>query len=167
LCDDFLEVLESSSLAYPGNAELVGEMAVIGLVKKLGPTLKHLDFSGVTSITDEFFLQYLKEHDSNLESLTMVNSWGIDRREDWPVLLRVGGESRVDFVDLSRNHTLSSLALDGVLHHSEPQLKLLNINGWKATSNESLSMIAELATDLSKIDVRWCHEVDDFALTKV
>jgi len=28
-------------------------------------------------------------------------------------------------------------------------------------------MIAELATGLSKIDVGWCREVDDFALAKI
>jgi len=70
-------------------------------------------------------------------------------------------------VDLSRNHTLSSLALNGVLQHSGPQLKSLNTNGWKATSNESLNLIAELATGLSKVDLGWCREVDDFTLAKI
>jgi len=70
-------------------------------------------------------------------------------------------------VDLSRNHTLSSLALNAVLKHSGSHLKSLNINGWKATSNESLTMIAELAAGLSKIDVGWCREVDDFTLANI
>jgi DNA repair protein RAD7 len=174
LCDDFLEALESSGLAltyldlaYPGNTELVGEMAVIGVVKKLGPTLKHLDFSGITSITDEFFLRCLKEHGSNLESLTMVDLEELTDEGIGQFFSEWEKNPGLTSVDFSRNHTLSSLALDGVLNHSGPQLKSLNINGWKATSNESLSMIAELATGLSKIDVGWCREVDDFALAKI
>jgi len=174
MCDDFLEVLKSSSLAltyldlaYPGNTELVGEMAVMGLVKKLGSTLKHLDLSGITSITDEFFLHCLQEHGSNLEGLTMADLEELTDEKIGQFFLEWEKNPGLTFVDLSRNHNLSSLALDGVLQHSGPQLKSLNINGWKATSNESLNMIAELATGLDKIDVGWCREVDDFALAKI
>jgi len=174
MCDDFLEVLESVGpaltyldLAYPGNAELVGEVAVMGLVKKLGPTLKHLDLSGITTITDEFFLHCLKEHAPNLESLTMADLEEVTDEKIGQFFLGWEKNSGLTSVNLSRNHTLSSLALNGVLQHSGPQLKSLNINGWKAASNESLTMIAELATGLSKIDVGWCREVDDFALAKI
>jgi len=174
LCDDFLEVLESVGpaltyldLAYSGNAELVGEVAVMGLVKKLGPTLKHLDLSGITTITDEFFLHCLKEHTPNLESLTMADLEELTDEKISQFFLGWEKNSGLTSIDLSRNHTLSSLALNGVLQHSGPQLKSLNINGWKTASNESLTMIAELATGLSKIDVGWCREVDDFALAKI
>jgi len=174
MCDDLLEVLESSSLAlthldlaYPGNAELVGETAVMSLVKKLGPTLKHLDFSGITSITDEFFLHSLGEHGSNLESLTMTDLEELTDERIGQFFSEWEKNPGLTSVDLSRNHTLSSLALNGVLQHSGPQLKSLSINGWKTTSNESLNMIAELATGLSKIDVGWCREVDDLALAKI
>jgi len=174
MCDDFLEVLESSGLAlthldlaYPGNAELVGETAIMSLVEKLGPTLKHLDFSGITSITDEFFLHSLKEHGSNLESLTMTDLEELTDEKIGQFFSKWEKNPGLTSVDLSRNHTLSSLALNGVLQHSGPQLKSLSINGWKATSNESLNMIAELATGLSKIDVGWCREVDDAALAKI
>ena len=174
ICDDFLEVLESSGLAlthldlaYPGNAELIGEMAIMSLVEKIGPTLKHLDFSGITSITDEFFLHSLKEHGSNLESLTMTDLEELTDERIGQFFSEWEKNPGLTSVDLSRNQTLSSLALNGVLQHSGPQLKSLSINGWKATSNESLNMIAELATGLSKIDVGWCREVDDFALAKI
>ena len=174
MCDDFLEVLGSSSLtltyldlAYPGDVELVGEMAIMSLVKKLGPTLKHLDLSGVTSITDEFFFRCLKERGSNLESLAMADLGELTDEKIGQFFLEWEKNPGLTSVDLSRNHTLSSLALSGILQHSGPQLKSLNINGWKATSNESLNMIAELATGLDKIDVGWCREVDDFALAKI
>ena len=174
MCDDFMEVLESFNpgltyldLAYPGNAEIVGEMAVMSLVKKLGPTLKHLDLSGITTITDEFFLHCLKEHAPNLESLTMADLEELTDEKIGQFFLEWEKNPGLTSIDLSRNHTLSSLALGGVLQHSGPQLESLNINGWKATSNESLNMIAELATRLSKIDVGWCREVDDFALAKI
>jgi len=174
MCDDFLELLETSGpaltyldLAYPGNAELVGEVAVMSLVEKLGPTLKHLDLSGITTITDEFFLHCLKEHALNLESLVMANLEEVTDEKISQFFLSWEKNSGLASVDLSRNHTLSSLALNGVLQHSGRHLKSLNINGWKAASNESLTMIAELATGLSKIDVGWCREVDDFALAKI
>lgn len=174
MCDDFVEVLESSGpgltyldLAYPGNPELVGEMALMALVEKLGPTLKHLDLSGIKTITDEFFLHCLKEHAPNLESLTMADLEELTDEKIGQFFLEWEKNSGLTSVDLSRNHTLSSLALNGVLQHSGPQLESLNINGWKATSNESLNTIAELATRLSKIDVGWCREVDDFALAKI
>jgi len=174
LCDDFLEVLGSSGLAltyldlaYPGNAELVGEMAVMSLVKKLGLTLKHLDLSGITSITDKFFLHCLREHAPNLDSLTVADLGELTDEKIGQFFLKWEKNPGLTSVDFSRNHTLSSFALNGVLRHSGPQLKSLNINGWKTTSNESLSMIAELATGLSKIDVGWCREVDDFALAKI
>jgi DNA repair protein RAD7 len=77
MCDDFLEVLGSSGLAltyldlaYPGNAELVGETAVMVWSRNSDPLCKHLDLSGITTITDEFFLHCLKETCPNLESLT-------------------------------------------------------------------------------------------------
>ena len=174
MSDEFFGVLESVGpaltyldLAYPGKAELVGEVAVMSMVKELGPTLKHLDLSGITTITDEFFLHCLKEHAPNLESLTMADLEELTDEKIGQFFLGWEKNSGLTSVDLSRNHTLSSLALDGVLHHSGPQLKSLNINGWKAASNESLTMIAELATGLSKIDVGWCREVDDFALAKI
>ena len=174
MSDEFLEVLETLGpvltyleIAYPGNVELIGEVAVMSLVKKLGPTLKHLDLSGVTTITDEFFLRCLKEHAPNLESLTMADLEELSDEKIGEFFLGWEKNSGLTSVDLSRNHTLSSLALNGVLQHSGPQLKTLSINGWKAASNESLTMIADLATGLSKIDVGWCREVDDFALAKI
>ena len=174
MSDDFLHVLESLGpaltyldLSYPGNSELIEEEAVIRLVKKLGPALKHLDLSGITTITDEFFLRCLKEHAPNLESLTMADLEELSDEKIGEFFLGWEKNLGLTSVDLSRNHTLSSLALNGVLQHSGPQLKSLNINGWKAASNESLTMIAELATGLSKVDVGWCREVDDFALAKI
>ena len=174
MCDDFLGVLGSSrlaltylDLAHPGNVELVGEMAIMSLVEKLGPTLKHLDLSGVTSITDEFFLHCLKEHGSNLESLTTADLEKLTDQGIGQFFSEWEKNPGLTSVDLSRNHTLSSLTLNGLLQHSGPQLKSLSINGWKATSSKSLNMIAELATGLNKIDVGWCREVDDFALAKI
>jgi DNA repair protein RAD7 len=174
MCDDFLEVLESSGLAltyldlsYPGDPDLVGEMAVRSLVKKLGPMLKHLDLSGIKSITDEFFLHCLRDHAPNLESLAMANLKELTDEKIGQFFLEWEKNPGLTSVDLSRNYTLSSVALSAVLQHSGPQLKSLNINGWKDTSNESLTMIAELATRLNEIDVGWCREVDDFTLAKI
>ena len=173
MCDDFLEVLQSSGLAltyldlaYPGNPELVGEMAVMGLMEKLGPTLKHLDLSGMTSITDEFFISCMKCHAPKLDSLVAADLEDVTDENIGQFFLEWENPGLTS-VDLSRNHNLSSLALDGVLKHSGSQLKSLNINGWKATSNESLNAIGELATRLSKINVGWCREVDDFVLVKI
>ena len=174
MSDAFLEVLQSSGLllthldlAYPGNPGLVGEMAVMSLVEKLGPTLKHLDLSGMTSITDEFFIHCMKCCAPKLDSLTITDLEEITDEKIGQFFLEWEENSGLTSVDLSRNHNLSSLALNGVLQHSGPRLKHLNINGWKATSSESLNMIAELATGLIKIDVGWCREVDDFVLAKI
>lgn len=173
MCDEFLEVLGTSGLvlthldlAYPGNTELVGEMAVMSLVEKLGSTLRHLDLSGITSITDEFFLLCLAEHGSNLESLTMVELEELTDERIGQFFLEWKNPGLTS-VDLSRNQALSSLALNGVLQHSGSQLQSLNINGWKDASSESLSTIAELAAGLSKIDVGWCREVDNLVLAKI
>lgn len=173
MCDEFLEVLGTSNLAlthldlaHPGNTELIGEMAVMSLVKKLGPALKHLDLSGITSITDEFFLRCLAEHGSNLESLTMADLEELTDERIGQFFLEWKNPGLTS-VDLSRNQALSSLALNGVLQHSGPQLQSLNINGWKDTSSESLNTIAELAAGLSKVDVGWCREVDNFVLAKI
>lgn len=174
MCDDFLEVLRCSDLvltyldlAYPGNPELVGEMAVVALVEKLGPNLKHLDLSGITSITDEFFIHWAKCCAPKLDSLAIADLEEITDVNVGQFFLEWRGNSRLTSVDLSRNHNLSSLALNGILQHSGPRLKSLNINGWKATSNESLNTIAEHCTSLIKIDVGWCREVDDFVLAKI
>jgi len=138
----------------------------MSLVKKLGPTLKHLDLSGITSITDEFFLRCLVEHGSNLESLTMADLEELTDERIGQFFLEWKNPGLTS-VDLSRNQALSSLALNGVLQHSGPQLQSLNINGWKDTPSESLNTIAELAAGLSKIDVGWCPEVDNFVLAKI
>ena len=174
MCDDFLEVLQSSGLpltdldlAYPGNPELVGEIAVMGLVEKLGPTLKRLDLSGMTSITDEFFTRCIKFYAPKLSSLAIADLEEITDENIGQFFLEWEENSGLTSVDLSRNHNLSSLTLNGILQHSGPQLKSFSINGWKATSNESLNTIAELATRLIKIDVGWCREVDDFVLAKI
>ena len=174
MCDDFLKVLGSLGppltyldLAYPGNAQLVGETAIMNLVKKLSPTLRHLDLSGMATLTDRFFLHCLKEYAPNLESLTMTDLEELTDEKVGQFFLEWEKNSGLTSVDLSRNHMLSSLALDGVLQHSGPHLKSLSINGWKATSNESLNAIADLAAGLNKIDVGWCREVDDFALAKI
>lgn len=173
MCDGFLEVLQSSGLvlthldlAYPGNPELVGEMSVMSLVEKLGPALKHLDLSGMASITDEFFIRCMKSCAPKLGSLAAADLEEITDGKIGQFFLE-WENSGLSSVDLSRNHNLSSLALSGVLQHSGPQLKSLNINGWRATSNESLNAIAELATGLIKINVGWCREVDDFVLAKI
>lgn len=174
MSDEFLGVLGSSGLAltyldlaYPGSADLVGEMAVMDLAEKLGPTLKHLDLSGITSITDRFFFDCLKHCVPNLDSLVMAGLEELTDEKIGRFFLQWEENSGLTSIDLSRNHNLSSLALTGILQHSGPQLKCLNINGWKATSNKSLNMIAELAVGLSKVDVGWCREVDDFALAKI
>lgn len=174
MCDDFLEVLQSSGLvlthldlAYPGNPQLVGETAVVSLVEKLGPNIKQLDLSGMTSITDEFFIRCMKRYAPKLDSLAVVGLEEITDEKIGQFFLEWEGNSGLTSVDLSRNHNLSSFALNGVLQQSGPRLKSLNINGWKATSNESLNAIAELATDLINIDVGWCREVDDFVLVKI
>lgn len=174
MCDDFLEVLRSSrlgltylDLAYPGNPELVGEMAVMRLMEKLGSTLKHLDLSGMTSITDEFFVSCMRCHAPKLDSLVAADLEEITDEKIGQFFLEWKENSGLTSVDLSRNHNLSSLALGGVLQHSGSQLKSLNINGWKTTSNESLNAIAELATRLTNVNVGWCREVDDFVLVKI
>ena len=174
MCDEFLKVLWSSDLAltyldlaYSGNAELIGETAVMNLVKQLGPTLKHLDLSGIVSITDDFFLSCLKYHAPNLESLAVASLEELTDENIGRFFSEWEKNSGLTSVDLSRNHALSSFALDGILQHSGSQLKCLSISGWRTTSNESLNMIAELATGLSKIDVGWCREVDDCALAKI
>ena len=174
MCDDFLEALELSDLpltfldlAYPGNSELVGEVAIMRMVEKLGPALKHLDLSGVKSVSDYVFSHSLKHYAPNLDSLVMADLEELTDEEIGRFFSEWEENPGLTSVDLSRNHELSSLALDGILRHSGPQLKSLNINGWKATPNESLNAIAELATGLSKLDVGWCREVDNFVLAKI
>ena len=64
-------------------------------------------------------------------------------------------------------HKLADNGLSGLLKHSGPKLQELDINSWKAVSNQTLLTIGESAKALKKLDIGYCREVDDFVIKEI
>jgi DNA repair protein RAD7 len=143
----------------------------------VGEGLTYLDLSGHTFITDTFLVDGIKANArvltelmlSNVPSLTdegvaeFFDTWAVKDEEDESSL----SNPPLRQLDLSRNNLLSSSALVAILSHSGKTLTHLNINGWKATSAESLNQIATRAKELKCLDIGWCREMDDFIMKAI
>jgi len=180
LDDEFVDVMKEMTgltyldLGYP--AKSLSEEALVELMGILGQGLTHLDLSGHALLTDTFLMEGIKAHARVLTGLALANvplltdegvaeffdAWTMKHEED-------GSPSNPPLVtlDFSRNSTLSSSALIGILSHSGSTLTHLNINGWKATSEESLNRIAARAKELRWLDVGWCREMDNFVMKAI
>lgn len=178
--------LRELSLAYPGNPFALSEGKVEEMLGVVGRTLTHLDLSGNKKLSDGFLYQGIKPHMKSLISLALADIPGLTNKgvaeffNTWvqnPVVSRCemeGDEGEVSrmvedgnnagclaYVNMSRNADLEGDALVALLKHSGPSLENLNINGWKATSEDALRAIANHATNLKKLDVGWCREMHD------
>lgn len=170
--DDFLEViqgfegLEYLDLGDPSKS--VSDEAAIDLLACVGPTLKHLDFSGHIELTDKVLLDGVRLHTGNLEGLALrglgegLTDEGVASFFDtWST------NPPLQMLDLSRNPTLSTLSLEALLNHSSSDLRELNINGWSGTSEEALQKLGKKAKALEKVDIGWCRSVDNWVVKSV
>jgi len=174
MSDEFLETLGSVKaglryldLSCPGKPDALSEDALINLMERVGPTLVHLDLSGNKNLTDRFLSEGVEPHVHHLESLTLAH---LDELTDEGVgqffdsWTKSGSNPPLKSLDLSRNHELSSAALNALLNHSGSRLMSLNINGWKSTPDESLTSIPQQAKHLVRLDFGFCREVNDFLI---
>lgn len=178
--DSFLEplhnlagTLSSLSLASPGstmNIDPLSEDALIKLIAAVGPGLTHLDLSYNADIGDQFLFKGLKPHTRKLKSLRLehclelTNAGVAEFFDAWVTTAQKAGvepNPPLERINLSRNHGLGSDALIALLEHSGPGLTHLNINEWKAASQDSLQTIAERAPNLHTLDIGFCREADD------
>ena len=170
---DFLKQLTGGlkylDLSYPG-ASLSGA-ALIDLMEAVGPTLNHLDLSKHDLITDSFLQEGIKPHARGLTSLVLSSVPDLTDEgvaEFFNTWKEAPGAAKANpsltSLDLSRNHQLSTNALNAVLAHSGSALHSLNINGWKETGEDALNDIATFAKALRSLDVGWCRGMNDFAV---
>ena len=154
----------------------MSEEALVDLMDVAGEGFKHLDLSGHTLLTDSFLIDGIKAHARELTELALSNvplltdegvaeffdTWAIKDENDSSM-----PNPPLTALDLSRNTNLSSSALIAILSHSGKALTHLNINGWKTTSEESLSRIPGRAKELRWLDVGWCREMDNFIVKAI
>jgi DNA repair protein RAD7 len=158
--------LTSLDLSTPGAS--LTEEALIGLMEVVGPTLTHLDLSGHDLVTDNFLHEGIKLHALTLRSLALsqlpelTNEGVSEFFSTWTTASKHGtANPPLVSIDLSRNHQLSTEALNALLAHSGYALQHLKINSWKSTSAEALTQIAKAAKTLRTLDVGWCREMND------
>lgn len=177
--DDFLEYvgqfegLTYLELSYPGIPEALSEEALIDLMSAVGGGLTHLDLSNNRNITDGFLFQGIKPFARHLSTLVLANAPELTDAgvaeffDNWATAAdqrKRSNEARpLTYVDMSRNHELGTKALESLLKHSGRTLTHLNINGWRAVSQESLKGIAR-CSELKQADLGWCREVDDWVV---
>jgi DNA repair protein RAD7 len=161
--------LTSLDLSYPSAS--LSEDALTALLVAVGPALIHLNLSGHELITDSFLNDAIKPNVRILKSLTLADIPELTDEgvaeffQTWKdVPKNTKANSPLGFLDLSRNHELSSDALLAVLAHSGPGLTHLNINGWKSTSEDALGEISKCAKSLRTLDVGWCRDMNDFIM---
>ncbi|ESK96042.1 dna dependent atpase [Moniliophthora roreri MCA 2997] len=137
---------------------------VNSLLAKVGGRLEHLNLSNHNALTDDI-LEGIKGHVTKLEELELsalleLTDAGVAKFfAEW----ENGPLSRIN---VSRNPEIGSEALTALLGHSAPALEVLNLNGLKDLSAESLSGLAN-AKDLKELDIGWCRAVDDFVVKAV
>ena len=166
LTDAFLEeICELTSLEYldiSAPAESCSDTAILGLLEAVGKSLKHLDVSKHIYLTDAFLNQGLLQYCTNLEGLGIAHLPEVTDRalasffEEWanPPLITL---------DASRNPDLHTASLRAIMNHSRETLEELNINGWKDVEEEGLREIGK-GSELKKLDVGFCRNVDDFVV---
>lgn len=165
--------LVSLDLSYPGDPEALSENALIELMSAVGGSLTHLNLSGNVEIGDNFLFKGLKPHVKQLGSLKLADTPDltdagmVEFFDTWAVAAEKEGHvpnPPLSVVDFSRNHQLAGDALLALLNHSGASLTILNINGWKAASQDALTKISECGRDLRHLDIGWCRETDDWVI---
>ncbi|EMD34253.1 hypothetical protein CERSUDRAFT_140620 [Gelatoporia subvermispora B] len=180
MSDAFLEHMKilGGHLTYleiskPGDPNALSEQALVDLMTAIGPSLTHLDLSGNTNITDGFLFQGLKPYMQRLTSLGLADTPELTDAgvaeffSTWADAAQQAGYDpvpRLSSINMAHNHLLSSDTLVALLKHSGASLTDININGWKATSQEALKSIADNAPELRKLDMGWCREADDWVM---
>lgn len=181
--DDFLKCvsqlgkLEYLEISYPGVPEALSEEALIDLLSSVGKDLAHLDLSNNINITDNVLLHGVKTFCRNLSTLAIAHApdltdagvaeffdtWvDVDDKKKGRKKVTEEPNPPLSRIDLSRCHELSTAALEAILNHSGELMTSLNINGWKATSQDALKSIASHCPELTQLDMGWCREVDDW-----
>lgn len=170
MSDEFLEhvgtfdYLRSLELSYP--AKSLSTEAVVEVLAKVGSRLTHLDLSGNDLLTDDVLTEGLIPNIRLISSLSL-NSIG--ELSDQAVGDFFGATQNIAFhkISMFRNFDLADKALEGLLAHSGRSLTELNINNWKSVSNDALMTIGPRALNLTKLDIGWCRNVDDFVIKAI
>lgn len=139
----------------------LSEDALTKLVQGVGANVKHLDLSGHSDLTDAVLRKGLHSYARSLTHLRLANVLSVTDQgiED---MFTQWKNPPLHHIDLSRNPDLSGPSLESLIAHSGPFLRSLNINGWRAVPNASLSHLGSSCPKLENIDLSWCREVDDF-----
>ena len=183
LSEDFLTHIETlgDSLTFldisnPGESEALSTESLSDLMSHVCENLTHLDFSGNVLLSDGFLYQGLKPHARKLHSLILsglpdLSDAGVAEFFDtWNAAADENDEAPnppLTVLDMSRCQSLSGLALAAALKHSAAGLEELSINGWRATPQEVLMEIGQKAKKLSKLDIGWCREADDWVVKEI
>ncbi|TCD69896.1 hypothetical protein EIP91_005720 [Steccherinum ochraceum] len=184
MSDEFLEQvqrfenLEHLDISYPGKPDALSEPALIDLMAAVCGGLTHLDLSNNLNISDGFLLQGINPYAKNLSTLILSNTpdltdagvaeffdnWGtiIPPKRSKKAAQAADANPPLMELDLSRNHELSSKALEALLKHSGQTLTQLSINGWRTVSQDALKLVAKRCEELTRLDIGWCREVDDW-----
>lgn len=149
-------------LSFP--AKSLNDEPVIQLLQAIGASLSSLNLSENSELTDAVLLRGIRPHTGKLTSLSLSK---VELLTDLCVeefFKSYNSNPALERINLSYNPNLSSNALTALLSHSGSALTELDINGWKATSNEVLLTLPEHASGLVKVDVGFCREVDDYVM---
>ena len=136
---------------------------MIDLMSNVGASLTKLDLSKHDLLTDEFLKRGLKPYMSGLHWLTLSH---LPELSDTGVadFFRTWKNEPLTHLDMARNHDLGTEALKAVMTHSGPKLEVLVINGWKGVGEQALRMVGRHGSELRRVDVGWCREMDDFVV---
>lgn len=177
--DEFLEHIQrlGAQLTYldlsdPGNPEALSTDALVDMMAVVGGNLQHLNLSKNILITDDFLLQGVGPHAHRLRTLVLANTPELTDAgvaaffDTWADAAEGADEPHPTLVslDMSRSENLAGKALTALLQHSGEQLEQLNINNWKATPEEDLARISEMAPRLKTVDLGWCRETNDWTV---
>jgi len=152
-------ILEELDLADPG--QQCSEESLIKLLKDVGGGLKYLNLTCHKKLSDTFLSDGLAVHVRNLTSLTLshiplVSTPGLVS------LFSTWENPPLVSLTLSRNPALGGDALVEILKHSGKRLEELDVNGWGEVDQAALQAVGTWGTELRKVDVGWCREMDDF-----
>lgn len=157
--------LTSLEITYP--AASLSDDSLVELLKNLGPNLVHLDFSGNSDLSDTTIRSGILSHAKNLNHLGLANTPLVTDGGIAEFFQSWTDNPALEFINLSKNHLLTTDALEALLAHSGTRLSFLNINNWKDTSTAALSTIGKKAPQLVKVDLGFCRGVDNFVMKEL
>jgi len=168
LDDDFLEELEGLGgslrlLDLSDPSKSCSEEARISLLGVIGTSITHLNLSKHVFMSDTFLEDGLKPYARSIEHLSLAHlpeltDQGVaDFFDTWEA-------PPLQYINLARNHELSSKALESLLKHSGSRLQDLTVNGWKNVEEPALRLIGRYGVEIRTLDVGWCRAMDNFIL---